>query len=254
MSFARRKAPCAERAQPQRAAPAECSMSVWRTGKCERLHASRPGTPRTGASRRHPTHKIKRRALRPPIVSTDAPTGAASISSGKPCPGAMRRPCCGCRRGRRYSSAPAFPAPCFSEASASPSSSAFQTPDRSQSSRALAGSCWMDRLFRVPLQPQSRSVPALRSGHALGYQLLFKKGQPLRNPHSRLTVAPDLRLHLCIAFSEIVGLFQLPTELGYFALHLIRHYAAFALASSYLLPPGAARDVLLWVAHYLRAH
>lgn len=67
------------------------------------------GTPRTGASRRHPTHKIKRRALRPPIVSTDAPTGAASISSGKPCPGAMRRPCCGCRRGRRYSSAPAFP-------------------------------------------------------------------------------------------------------------------------------------------------
>lgn len=43
MSFARQKAPCAERAQPQRAAPAECSMSAWRTGKCERLHASRPG-------------------------------------------------------------------------------------------------------------------------------------------------------------------------------------------------------------------
>ncbi len=80
MSFARRKVPCAERAQP--GARGACRMFYVLHGERESASGYTPrgrGTPRTGASRRHPTHKIKRRALRPPIVSTDAPTGAASI-------------------------------------------------------------------------------------------------------------------------------------------------------------------------------
>ena len=109
MSFARQKAPCAERAQPQRAAPAECSMSAWRTGKCERLHASRPGHAAHGRISPPPDPQNKTAGLAPADSLDRCATGAASISSGKPCPGAMRRPCCGCRRGRRYSSAPAFP-------------------------------------------------------------------------------------------------------------------------------------------------
>ena len=100
--------------------------------------------------------------------------------------------------------------------------------DRRQRSRIAAGG----------------SVAALGSGHALVDQPLFDERQIVRYVDSGLAVPADLGLNLGVALARIVGRFELGIELLNLALHLVRHYVAFALvvlALSYLQPRRSVR-------------
>ncbi len=77
----------------------------------------------------------------------------------------------------------------------------------------------------------SRSVAALRSGHAFGNQPFLDQRQIVGDIDPRLAVPADLGLDLRVALARIVGFLELGIELLNFTLHLNGHYVAFALVA-----------------------
>ena len=70
---------------------------------------------------------------------------------------------------------------------------------------------------------EPRSVAALRSRHALVHQPPLDQHQVVRHLQSRLTKFPYLGLHLGVALSGVIRLFELVVECSDLTLHLVRH-------------------------------